>query len=107
MIEAGPVAYCLPGRINAIASSQGLRPRLPSLRSVVPSRHAFSLYLFAHESHECNEGTGGTGVWQNAPTRHLTPKSIKAFILLWIEAAFTQNFTPKNYTYPSLAGITG
>ena len=39
MIEAGPVAYCLPGRINAIASSRGLRPRLPSLRSVVPSRH--------------------------------------------------------------------
>ena len=104
MIEAGPVAYCLPGRINAIASSQGLRPRLPSLRSVVPSRHAFSLYLFAHELHECNEGTG---VLQNAPTQRLTPESIKAFILLWIEAAFTQNFTPKNYTYPSLAGITG
>ena len=83
---------------------RGLRPRLPSLRSVVPSRHAFSLYLFAHELHECNEGTG---VLQNAPTRHLTPKSIKAFILLWIEAAFTQNFTPKNYTYPSLEGITG
>ena len=71
---------------------------------VVPYRHAFSLYLFAHESHECNEGTG---VLQNAPTLHLTPESIKAFILLWIEAAFTQNFTPKNYTYPSLAGITG
>ena len=59
---------------------------------------------FAHELHECNEGTG---VLQNAPTQRLTPESIKAFILLWIEAAFTQNFTPKNYTYPSLAGITG
>ena len=34
--------YCLPGRINAIASSRGLRPRLPSLRSVVPSRHSSS-----------------------------------------------------------------
>ena len=57
-----------------------------------------------HELHECNEGTG---VLQNAPTQRLTPESIKAFILLWIEAALTQNFTPKNYTYPSLAGITG
>ena len=38
MIEAGPMAYCLPGRINAIASSRGLRTRLPSLRSVLPSR---------------------------------------------------------------------
>ena len=73
MIEAGPVAYCLPGRINAIASSRGLRPRLPSLRSVVPSRHALSLYLFAKES----------------------------------QAALTHFFTPKNYTYPSLEGITG
>ena len=60
--------------------------------------------IIAHESHECNEGTG---VLQNAPTRRLTPESIKAFILLWIEAAFTQNFTPKNYTYPSLEGIIG
>ena len=58
----------------------------------------------AHELQECNEGTG---VLQNAPTRRLTSESIKAFILLWIEAAFTQNFTPKNYTYPSLEGITG
>ena len=38
LIEASPVAYCLPGRINAIASSRGLRPRLLSLRSVLPSR---------------------------------------------------------------------
>ena len=60
--------------------------------------------IIVHESHECNEGTG---VLQNAPTQRLTPESIKAFILLWIEAAFTQNFTPKNYTHPSLAGITG
>ena len=55
-----PVAYCLPGRINAIASSRGLRPRLPSLRSVVPSRHSSSTKSFAHEFHEltrivCNE----------------------------------------------------
>ena len=98
----------VPSRhIGSVTTIRGLRPRLPSLRSVVPSRHAFSLYLFAHESHECNEGTGGTGVLQNAPTQRLTPESIKAFILLWIEAAFTQNFTPENYTYPSLAGITG
>ena len=55
---------------------------------VVPSRHAFSLYLFAHESHEFNEGTGGAGVLQNAPT-------------------FTQNFTLKNYTYPSREGVSG
>ena len=36
--------------------------------------------------HEFNEGTGGAGVLQNAPT-------------------FTQNFTPKNYTYPSREGV--
>ena len=42
--------------------------------------------IIAHESHEGNEGTG---VLQNAPTRRLTPESINAFILLWIEAAFT------------------
>ena len=70
-----------------------------SLAGTRPKRN-----LFAHELHECNEGTG---VLQNAPTQRLTPESIKAFILLWIEAAFTHFFTPKNYTYPSLEGITG
>ena len=64
----------VPSRHIVLTSPiRALRTRLPSLRSVVPSRHALSLYLFAHES----------------------------------QAAFTQNFTPKNYTYPSLAGITG
>ena len=64
----------VPSRhIGSVTTIRGLRPRLPSLRSVVPSRHALSLYLFAKES----------------------------------QAALTQNFTPKNYTYPSLEGITG
>ena len=43
--------------------------------------------IIAHELHEGNEGAG---VLQNAPTQRLTPESIKAFILLWIEAALTQ-----------------
>ena len=115
---------------------RGLRPRLPSLRSVVPSRHSPSTKYYcpriaqigtngcnglkwrpgrshelslmqggggyddngdnlrqlklslagatempqniiAHELHECNEGTG---VLQNAPTQHLTPESINASV---------------------------
>ena len=80
-------------------TSSALRSLARKFQADRPQRNRF-----AHELHECNEGTG---VLQNAPTQRLTPESIKAFILLWIEAAFTQNFTPKNYTYPSLEGITG
>ena len=38
--------------------------------------------IIAHELHECNEGTGGAGVLQNAPTQHLTPKSINASVFV-------------------------
>ena len=44
------MAYCLPGRINAIASSRGLRPRLPSLRSVLPSRQ-IAMLCSAFQAH--------------------------------------------------------